>query len=202
MFTNILEEKTLKLLKSFKNKSLPEKTYLAGGTAIALQLGHRSSLDLDFFSENEFNENQWLQKLEKEFNFKLLQKDWQTLTGEIENVKFSLFYYKYPLIENKVSLDNLSIASLEDLSAIKLDTLISRGTKRDLIDIYFLAQKFGLENMYSFYDQKYKNWKDREIMIKKALIYFDDAEKDIDPKMLVDFKWEKLKDFFLNQVKL
>lgn len=202
MYTNTVLKDTFKLLSTFNAESFPFDTYLAGGTAISLQIGHRKSLDLDFFTRHEFNEDQWIQKFEKNYGLKLFNKDWQTIIGEINNVKFSLFYYKYPLINDLVSFENIKIASLEDLSAMKLDTVISRGTKRDLIDIYFLAKKFGLDNLYKFYDQKFGNFADKEIMIKKALIYFDDAENDVEPNMIVDFKWGDLKRFFLNEVKL
>lgn len=202
MYTNTILENTHKLLTLFGKESLPSNTYLAGGTAIALQLGHRKSIDLDFFTKNEFNEDQWVQKLEKEYNLKLFSKDWQTIIGNIYDVKFSLFYYKYPLINNLIDFENIKLASLEDLSAMKLDTVISRGTKRDLVDIYFLAQRFGLESLYKFYDQKFGNYEDRELMIKKALVYFDDAENDVDPNMLVDFNWDETKKYFLQNVKL
>ena len=202
MFEQTISSETLDLIKSFKKDSLPRDTYLAGGTAIALQLGHRKSLDLDFFTDTEFVESQWQQKLEKDIGFKLMQKDWQTLIGEIDGIKFSLFYYKYPLIEKSVEFYGTILASLEDLSAIKLDTVISRGTKRDLIDIYFLAQKFGLSKMFDFYDKKYGNFEEMELMIKKSLVYFDDAEKDEDPQMLVGFDWEELKKFFRKEINL
>lgn len=202
MYTNTILEETHKLLTSFNNNSLPTDTYLAGGTAIALQIGHRKSIDLDFFTKHEFNENQWIQKLEKSYNLELFSKDWQTIIGDINNIKFSLFYYKYPLIKDLIPFENIKLASLGDLAVIKLDTVISRGTKRDLVDIYFLAQKFGLDNLYKFYDQKFGNFEEREIMIKKSLIYFDDAENDVDPNMLVDFNWGDLKTYFMKNVKL
>jgi hypothetical protein len=202
MYINTIPEETHKLLDSFNNDSLPLDTYLAGGTAISLQIGHRKSMDLDFFTKHEFNEDQWIQKLEKSYNLELFSKDWQTIIGDINNVKFSLFYYKYPLIKKLIQFENIKLASLGDLAAIKLDTVISRGTKRDLVDIYFLAQKFGLDNLYKFYDQKFGNFEEREIMIKKSLIYFDDAENDVDPNMLVDFKWGDLKTYFMKNVKL
>ncbi len=105
----------------------------------------------------------------------------------------------------KIKVDDfygIKLASLPDLSAMKLDTVISRGTKRDLIDIYFLAQKFSLPKMYEFYDKKFGNFKDREIMIKKALVYFDDAEKDETPDMLTPLDWDSLKIFFEKEVEL
>jgi hypothetical protein len=200
MFINILNPDTLKFTKALDADSLPDNTYLGGGTAIALQIGHRKSLDLDFFTPVEFNENQWQQKFEQDLNFKLIQKDWQTLTGTAEGIKFSLFHYKYPLIEATTSIFNIKMASLEDLSAMKIDTAISRGTKRDFIDIYFLAQEFGLSKMFDFYNQKYGNFEERELMIKKSLVYFNDAEKDEDPDMLVPFDWGKLKEFFKKEV--
>lgn len=147
MYTNTILEDTHKLLTSFNRDSLPQDTYLAGGTAISLQIGHRKSIDLDFFTRHEFNEDQWIQKLEKNYNLELFNKDWQTIIGDIKNVKFSLFYYKYPLIKDLIQFENIKLASLEDLSAMKLDTVIARGTKRDLVDIYFLANKFGLESL-------------------------------------------------------
>jgi Nucleotidyl transferase AbiEii toxin, Type IV TA system len=200
MFINTLSSETLALVKRIRTEHLPPESYLAGGTALALQIGHRKSLDLDFFTETQFNEEQWQQKYEQEFNFDLIQKDWQTLGGVIEGVKFSTFYYKYPLIDKKEKFLSIELASLKDLSAMKLDTVIARGTKRDLIDIYFLAQKFTLPVMFEFYDQKFKKYEEREIMIKKALLYFEDAEKDEIPDMTLPFDWEKLKEFFLKEV--
>jgi hypothetical protein len=200
MFTNTLFPETLKFIEKLNSNALPGHTYLGGGTAIALQIGHRLSVDLDFFTQSEFDENQWQQKLESEIGFNLIQKDWRTLVGNIHDVKFSLFYYKYPLISDLVDFHGIKLASLSDLAATKLDTVISRGTKRDLIDIYFLAQKFGLPTMFEFYDKKYGNLEERELMIKKALVYFDDAEKDETPNMLVPLDWAELKKYFLREV--
>lgn len=201
MFINSITPETLKFIKRINTENLPLGSYLGEGTAIALQIGHRKSIDLDFFSPSEFNENQWLQKFESELNFKLIQKDWQTLVGDIGSIKFSLFYYKYGLIGDKDSFYGIKLASLPDLAAMKLDTVISRGAKRDLIDIYFLSLKYGFAKMFEFYDQKYGNFEERELMIKKALTYFEEADKDENPDMLVPFKWEALKAHFLNEIK-
>jgi predicted nucleotidyltransferase component of viral defense system len=202
MFENTLSPETLEFVKKIKSEDLPVGSYLGGGTAIALRIGHRKSVDLDFFTPTQFNENQWQQKLENEMGFNLIQKDWQTLVGNVQDVKFSLFYYKHNLINETSDFYNIKLASLEDLSAMKLDTVISRGTKRDLIDIYFLAQKFSLPKMYEFYDKKFGSFKDREIMIKKSLVYFDDAEKDETPDMLTPLDWGSLKVFFKKEVEL
>ncbi len=202
MYLNTLLPLTAKLLNELKSSYLPEKSYLAGGTAIALQLGHRKSNDLDFFTPTKFSEIAWEEKFKEELKLKTSQRDWQTIIGNIGSVKFSLFYYSHKLIEKLVSWNGIFLASLPDLAAIKLDTVISRGAKRDLIDIYFLTKKYSLPKLFTFYEQKYGNFSDREIMIKKALVYFDDADRDEDPQMLVNVGWKTVKKSLLDFVKI
>lgn len=201
MFDVVLLPKTKKLLEKMTSEKLPEESYLGGGTAIALQLGHRRSVDLDFFTPIEFVERQWEEKLKKDLGFKLLKRDWQTLIGSINKVKISLFSYRYRQIAPKKSYGKILIASLQDLAAMKLDTILGRGTKRDLLDIYVLSQKFTLPTLLNFYQKKYGNLEEREIMIKKSLVFFDDAEKDEMPEMLINITWKSIKHYFLSEVK-
>lgn len=201
MFTQVLQDWTREFISKLKPQDLPKAAYLGGGTAIALQLGHRRSVDLDFFVPQEFNEDAWQQQLEKNFQFKLVQKDKQTLTGIVKKVKLSLLGYKYKLIEQPKECFNLTMANLPDLAAMKLDTVLVRGAKRDFIDIYFLAQKYGLEELFGFYDKKFGNFREREIMLQKALIYFDAADKEYMPDMLVPADWKEIKNWFVTQIK-
>ena len=197
MRSEVLPEPTRKLLDKFSSENLPAKSYLGGGTAIALWLGHRQSVDLDWFTSQEFDEKMWQMKWETELGFTLRGRDWQTLNGEIESVKTALYFYKYPLIDKTISYNNLKIGGLKDLAAMKMDTVISRGTKRDFIDLYFLTKKFGARQMFEFYDYKYGNLADRELMIRKALVYFREADEDEMPRMLIPVNWEVVKSYFL-----
>lgn len=201
MFQNTLSPATKKLLQKLTPQNLPRYSYLGGGTAIALQLGHRRSADLDFFSPVKFVEQQWEQKLVGELGFKVINRDWQTLTGAIGGVKVSVFFYKYKLVEKRKPVFKVEMASLEDLSAMKLHTIIGRGAKRDFVDIYFLAQKFTLLGMLDFYDKKYGDLEERLLMIKKGLIYFADADREPMPDMLAPANWERVKNWFLGEVK-
>jgi len=201
MFEQILLPKTKSLLFQLEPDNLPKGSYLGGGTAIALQMGHRRSADLDFFTPSEFMEIQWEEKLKKELSFKLLKRDWQTLIGTVNEVKISIFGYRYRLIRSSEKLRHVSVASLPDLAAMKFETLIDRGTKRDFIDIYFLAQKFTLRKMFEYYQEKYALLEEREIMLKKALIYFKDADQEEMPEMLRQTDWGKIKKWFLNEVR-
>jgi hypothetical protein len=197
MRSEVLPEPTRKLLNKFSQEKLPSKSYLGGGTAIALWLGHRQSVDLDWFTSQEFDEKMWQMKWETELGFTVRGRDWQTLTGEIEGVKTALYFYKYSLIDETASYNNLEIAGLKDLAAMKLDAVISRGTKRDFIDLYFLTKKFGAGQMFEFYNLKYGNLEDRELLLRKALTYFKEADEDEMPRMLEPVDWKKIKTYFL-----
>lgn len=201
MFEKVLTPKTRTLLQKLRPGSLPKGTYLGGGTAVALHLGHRQSFDLDFFTPTEFIETQWEQKLAKELGFRLTTRDWQTLIGTIGQAKISLFTYKYRLIAKLEKVYEIPVASLPDLAAMKLETVIGRGTKRDFIDIYFLAQKYTLQEMFEFYDEKYGNLEERELMLKKGLIFFEEADKEEVPKMLIDADWKEIKRWILSEVR-
>lgn len=201
MIETVLLADTKKLLNAFRVTHFPPDTYLAGGTAIALQVGHRRSQDLDFFTPSKFHESQWEQKLTRDWKFTLVQKDWQTLIGFISSVKFSLFHYQYPLLAQKEHYAGIAVASLSDLAAMKLDTMIARGTKRDFIDIFFLAKKFDMDMLFGFYQQKYGQLEEKELMIKKALLYFADADSDEMPDMLLPVSWNEVKQFFLKTIK-
>lgn len=201
MFENVLSHQTKKLLGQIKSENLPKDTYLAGGTAVALRLGHRRSADLDFFVPYEFVETAWEQKWQKEFDFKLTKRDWQTLIGFVGKVKLSLFYYQHTLIETSDIFLGVPVASEPDLAAMKLDTILGRGTKRDLIDLYFLAKKFSLAKLFEYYQEKYHNLQERELMFKKALTYFDEADKDEMPNMLVPINWRQVKKWLVEEVR-
>lgn len=189
-----------------KKKILPPQTYLAGGTAVALQLGHRVSFDLDFFTPGKFNEEKVLEGLKSIRGFKIEQTEWQTILGNFPGLKFSLFYYQYPLIGKVTNYQGIAVASLKDLAASKIGAISSRGTKRDFVDLYYLLQskKLGdLSDFLKFYNQRFRNLASQRLHILKSLDYFIDAEKDErEPKMLAqDYSWKQIKDFLRREVK-
>jgi hypothetical protein len=201
VFESVLSTETDNILKNLKPEDLPEGSYLAGGTAVALHLGHRRSADLDFFTPIEFIERQWQEKLERDLGFKLIKRDWQTLIGSVNDVKISIFGYFYPQIGPCERYYHIPVASLYDLAAMKLDVIIGRGTKRDFIDVYFLARKFTLTTLFSYYQQKYNHFEEKELMLKKSLVYFADAEKDDMPHMLAPVNWSEIKKWFTKEIR-
>ena len=196
MFTKALHPDTLRALKLISNIDLVKKSYLAGGTALALHLGHRISVDLDFFTPIALDENVLASSLKEIPGFVEEGKAWRTVWGNVENTKFSLFFYQYPLINETTSFEGVPISSKEDIAAMKIHAIEDRGTKRDFIDLYFLSKEFSLKEMLKFYNQKYGVLNEHLYSIIRSLDYFTDAEIDPDPQMLIPVSWSEVKNFF------
>ena len=199
MFTNTLSQNASDALAILGKSGIFQGAYLAGGTACALQLGHRVSLDLDFFTEKEFDTEIVLKLLEKLPEFKLDETAKWTILGSFPKVKFSYFYSRYPLIKRTSQFFQINLASLEDIAAMKIAAICDRGTKRDFIDLYFLAKRFSLNQILKFYDQKYAKLSNNIVHIVRSLNYFEDAEPQKHPKMLIPTSWEEVKKFFQDQ---
>jgi len=201
MFANTLSPNTLRSLEYLGKEKILNFTYLAGGTALALQLGHRVSIDLDFFSLNQFDENEISQNLGKSNEFTLDKNAGQTVMGKLMDTKFNLFYYKYPLIEKTHDFHGINIVSLQDIAAMKLHAIEDRGARRDFIDLYFLCQQFSINQMLNWYDQKYKVLESHSYHILRGLTYFEDALMQEMPVMLKPIDWNRLENYFIDEVK-
>lgn len=198
MFAKTLLPDTVRAIKLVSDNPTIKNSYLVGGTALALQIGHRISVDLDFFTQEELEEDVLSINLSQLKEFAEEGKSWRTIWGKIGETKFSLFYYKYPLLAPKTPFSGINLASLQDVSAMKIHALASRGTKRDFIDLYFLKDLYSIDEMLEFYDRKYGDLDDKIYHIIRSFDYFDDAEVDPMPKMLKKVLWEDVKSYFHN----
>jgi hypothetical protein len=176
-----------------------EGFYLAGGTGLALRLGHRLSLDLDFFSPVHFNENVFLQRFHGVRGFALASKAPFTLHGAVETTKVSFFGYEYPLLFPLRSFLGVPIADPRDIACMKLSAIAARGTKRDFIDLYLAAHPYGLDDILRMFAKKFAHINYSTVHLLKSLTFFGDAEKDPMPHMLISIEWEEVKQFFLLQ---
>ena len=202
MFEQVLPGNTKAVLALLEKSGIIQKAYLAGGTALTLQLGHRISYDLDFFTQEEFDEQALLPEIEKISNFQLERLAWRTILGKFKDVKFSIFYYKYPLLYSAKKFGMINITDTRDIAAMKIAAIASRGTKRDFVDLYFICREtMSLLDVIRVYDEKYRNLAATEIHIMKSLIYFEDAEPDEMPEMLKKASWEDIKKYFEGEIK-
>ena len=203
MFTEVLPGKTKAVLASLEKSDIIQNSYLGGGTALALQLGHRISYDLDFFTPLEFDEKLILPQLDSMgLDFTLEKIAWRTVSGKYDNVLFSLFYYNYPLLFEPENLGKINVIESRDIGAMKIAAIAGRGVKRDFIDLYFICRKIcSLYDLITMYDKKFDNLAANAVHILKSLEYFEDAEKDQIPEMLLETDWGNVKEFFRNEVK-
>ncbi|OGD65387.1 hypothetical protein A3F08_01780 [Candidatus Berkelbacteria bacterium RIFCSPHIGHO2_12_FULL_36_9] len=190
MFEETLSKKTHDLLAALSKNELIKKAYLAGDTALALQLGHRISVDLDFFTNAKFSVDSTINSLNKISKFTLERRDWQTIIGYFEKIKFSLFYYEHKLISKPIDYQGIKLAHIKDIAAMKINAVADRGLKRDFIDLYFIMQTdLDLKHIIELYDKKYAKLKINKLHILKSLTYFVDADDEKMPKMLKDVSW-------------
>ncbi len=178
MFYTILDKKRLDLLPLFKN--FKNDFYLAGGTSLALQIGHRDSLDFDFFSDGDIHTARLFERLRKFFEgYKLLkiQEENNTLTVLIDDsVKISFFTYKYKLIDETISDENITYAGIADIGCMKLSAITTRASNKDYIDLYFILKIFSLSDLLDKARRKYPQL-DRNLILK-SLVYFEDVMQE------------------------
>lgn len=197
MFIKALFPDTLRALQLVSKVPAVRQAYLAGGTALALHIGHRISVDLDFFTDKDFLEDELERELTLLGGYRGEKKAWRTVMGKISQTKFSMFYYKYPLIGQVEEFDGIRVASKKDIAAMKIHAIEERGTRRDFVDVYFLAKDFSLEEMLGFYEEKYGCLEEHKYSILRSLDYFEDAEMETAlPEMLVKISWDEVKKFF------
>ncbi len=201
MFTTALLPDTLAAIQLAGKIPVINEAYLAGGTALALHLGHRISVDLDFFTSHDFNEQELESELQKETDFILERIAWRTILGRIGETKFSLFFYQHPLIKSFSKYESIRIASQEDIAAMKIEAVMGRGSRRDFVDLYFLSKGFSLEEILEFYNQKYGLLEKNYYHILRSIGYFEDAEYRDDqmPRMIIDVDWNQVKQFFIQE---
>jgi predicted nucleotidyltransferase component of viral defense system len=171
---------------------------LVGGTSLALQMGHRNSIDIDLFGNCEINEELFTRTLNGFGAFEVFKKSKNILITSINGVKVDFVNYKYPLLRDYIVINGIRMASKEDIAAMKINAIAGRGSKKDFIDLYFLLNEFSLTEIIDFYLQKY--FDGSKFMAIKSLSYFSDADIDQTPDIYLDFNWETCKQKIISEV--
>jgi Nucleotidyl transferase AbiEii toxin, Type IV TA system len=203
MFLDTLSADARQLLIRLGRQPLLRPFYLAGGSAAALHMGHRISVDLDFFTQQDHYETEPLiQHLQTIAHLEIQQQSRGTLVGRLGDVRISFFVYPYPLLAEPEELEGCRVAQLLDIALMKLIAISQRGTKRDFVDLFFICQKdYNLGELLRQIPLKYTTVSYPAYHILRALVYFSDADEDESPQMLATFYWDQAKRFFEDQVK-
>ena len=200
MFSQTIEPKTKRILDKIVSSGISSQFYLAGGTALAIHLGHRMSIDLDFFSRSDFS----IEKIKKELSLlgDVVVNDQGdgTLNASLDGVKISFLRYDYAQLYPYVVFENVNLADERDIAAMKIDAASSRGSKKDFIDLYFLLEKYSLVELIGFFEKKFSDIKYNKLHILKSLVYFSDAEAEPMPMMLKEVSWQKVKEKISQEV--
>ncbi len=190
-----VEGNTLDILKKLLQIDALLDFNLVGGTALSLKYGHRKSIDLDLFSSTDFlNEEIYnsVLKVFPDFSCGSLRNPIGVF-GFIEDLKIDLVKYtKFPIIRPIEIFEGIRFYSDEDISAMKIFAILKRAVKKDFYDLSLLLDKYGLENIIDWYNEKYPN-NQMMISIPNAIVYFNEAEESEDPKSLNGNSWKKIK---------
>jgi Domain of unknown function (DUF1814). len=199
LHAEVLDESTADLLSRIGANQAFRDFYLAGGTGLALQLGHRMSLDLDLFSERPWSDASLLAALRALGPTIIDLESEGTLVGSVGGVRVSFFYYPYPLLEPLLQTPGGGpLAGLLDIACMKLIAVSQRGSRKDFIDLYFLgAAGVDLRHALDALPRKMPGVEHNLVHLARSLAYLADAESEPEPRMLVPFRWSSARDYCL-----
>jgi predicted nucleotidyltransferase component of viral defense system len=176
-----IDAATLELLKRLMGDERLQSFVLVGGTSLALQMGHRISVDLDLFTEKEFEADELREYLERNYHLQTDYLAFATVKGEIDGVQVDCIAHAYPWLKPFVLEEGIRLASLEDICAMKLNAIAGNGTRiKDFVDVAHLSSSFSLQQMLDFYEEKYNA---NPLMPLKGIVYFADINKNAPVKM-------------------
>jgi predicted nucleotidyltransferase component of viral defense system len=199
-YDNVLRAEDMNVLKSLP-QSVAADFYLAGGTGLALRLGHRFSHDLDFFSERPFRNDVIKRDLGPSGIFELFQDSQGTIEGMLLKTRLTFLYYPHRLLEPGSAWSHITVASVLDMAAMKLSAVSSRGSRKDFIDLFFIKNIIEWDAIVEAFKNKYQDSGYNLVHIIKSLGWFNDAEKEPMPMMIMKCNWDDVKNYFLERQK-
>lgn len=178
--------------------------YLAGGTGLALHLGHRFSVDVDFFSPDEAavgpDQRDALRILLNDPSLTITYDKDGTFVASWQGVGISFFRLPlYPLVQQPLLLEGVPLATVPEIGAMKLAAIIDRGARKDMVDLYYLLQVVSLETVFEVAAVKYARVRSFPVSAIRALAYFADAEAQPMPHVLDRTPWTKMRKFLEHQ---
>ncbi len=202
-----MHEKTLpkgskELLARLKSSSSPALCgwILAGGTALALHLGHRISEDFDFFRTNSMDIDRLHDAFREIGPYETLQEEEHNLTLLTEGIGISFFRISDPFIFATIPYSFFHIADIRDITLMKLVAICNRGSRKDFVDLFsILRSGMILKDYLDLLPEKYSEGRTNIYQILKSLTFFNDAEAEPLPNMLEPFDWEECKTFFIRE---
>jgi hypothetical protein len=175
---------------------------LAGGTGLALHLGHRHSEDLGFFREEPFEPDRLAGELSTIGSLSIQSRSDDTLHLVLQGLRISFLRTQAPLLFRGTAYRGLLVADPRDIAAMKAIAIGGRGSRKDFVDLYFFLQAGGsLDGVLSLVRRRFENVDYNEYHLLKSLAYFEDAESEPMPRMVRDVEWEAIKAGIVSEVR-
>ena len=204
LFWNTITPTMRSIWAGFCKSDISREFYLAGGTALALQLGHRHSVDLDFFSPTQSDISSLTEPLKLALNDYPLQQvhnPWGNLILTVENVRVGFYSYGYKMVQPLLEADSFSLAGSKDIGLMKFDALLSRASRKDFYDIYAICQRISIKELLALAPKKYPDVRDFEIQATKRMVYFERADQETDLDLIEQVEWAAVKAWFEEQAR-
>lgn len=203
IFENTMPPASRALLENLNGEIQRQSFYLAGGSGLALQIGHRLSEDLDLFTPKEFKPELLGRYLNRQFNYQEIMVAPGTLYCNLNQVKVSFIYYEILLIYPLFNFKKIKVANWRDILAEKFKTLSQRGSRKDFYDIYFVISTYNLTiaDSVKIFKSRFKKVEVNYYHILKSLAFFEEAEQEPDLLLLKEVPWETVKSFFLKHLR-
>jgi hypothetical protein len=204
LYWNTVTPAMRQVLAGFGKSVLGRDFYLAGGTALALQIGHRLSVDLDFFSSAYSDIPSLLEPLRmalRPFTADLADAAWANLVLLVRGVRVGFYGYGYELVAPLGEADGMALASLADIGLMKLDALLGRASRKDFHDLYAICQCLSLSELLALAPRKYPSVRDFAAQAARHMVYFERADQETPVPLFEDTSWEIVKAWFRQQAK-
>ena len=197
-----IEEETYRTLKEiFTIPEIQAGFALADGTSLALQLGHRHSIDLDIFSPTLFDtrEIELILSSASSLEFEFVNRSSRMLFAYLNKIKCDFVHEPASLIQPFVQFDGVNYFHVEDIAAMKMHTICGRGKKKDFFDIYVLVETFGWNQMLEWFEKKYGT--NQFYFLWRSITYFNDADEDADIEGYSPFtkNWDDIKKYIVEK---
>lgn len=193
-----VEPHTLELIKELMGNNLFNQLRLVGGTALALQYGHRSSVDIDFFGKINADNETIRRQLSKIGVLSIIKESENIKVYTLDNIKIDIVNYSYKWIDDAITENKVRLASPKDIAAMKINAIEGRGSKKDFIDVFCLLHHYSLNEILQYYSHKYPEHSFFRALM--SLSFFDDADEQPMPVMFIKDTWNEMKKFISKAV--
>lgn len=197
LYYKTIDQNTLELLKKLQSLSILSEMRLVGGTSLALQIGHRKSIDIDLFGKLNVEYAILNDELKNIGQIIPLKNSKNIHTYLINNIKVDIVNYEYDWLTEETIIDSIHLADIDDIAAMKLNAIMGRGSKKDFIDLYYILKKITFEDIFNLYNKKYHDGS--VFLVLKSMVYFNDADADEMPYMMENVSWNDIKKFISTQ---